>query len=315
MPKLYQGKRGGVYYKSKGRKVYVTNRFGNEEIPSHYLPNSLYNTEGYAINLNTVDLSKLNIISGKIINYFTENVKQPNSFIVKSMKPFDIAFPIIPKNYDNNPVLIFDLDKTIDDKSVSPLFFNLIEKYPQHLYVVTARPDYYLDFTYKYDDFIYNISKKEDFKAILHNNTKKVGEKGVKWSNVYCRNRIFQYIAEKLFYALYSEDHPTEEREGLIHGLVKMIQLLHIKSSIGCKWKDMYFFDDSPYNMNAWYKLCNIEKDREDRLSNLNFIGGTDKAVFNENNQTYLDICCKYKDVFGDLNDCFVYADNYYNNA
>ena len=31
MPRLYFGSRGGVYYKRKGRKVYVTNRFGSSD--------------------------------------------------------------------------------------------------------------------------------------------------------------------------------------------------------------------------------------------------------------------------------------------
>ncbi len=33
MPRLYFGSRGGVYYKRKGRKVYVTNSFGSNELP------------------------------------------------------------------------------------------------------------------------------------------------------------------------------------------------------------------------------------------------------------------------------------------
>lgn len=33
MPRLYFGSRGGVYYKRKGRKVYVTNSFGNNKLP------------------------------------------------------------------------------------------------------------------------------------------------------------------------------------------------------------------------------------------------------------------------------------------
>jgi len=33
MPRLYFGSRGGVYYKRKGRKVYVTNSFGSNGLP------------------------------------------------------------------------------------------------------------------------------------------------------------------------------------------------------------------------------------------------------------------------------------------
>ena len=38
MPKLYFGSRGGVYYKRKGRKVYVTNRFGQDSDSDDDIP-------------------------------------------------------------------------------------------------------------------------------------------------------------------------------------------------------------------------------------------------------------------------------------
>ena len=44
MPKLYFGSRGGVYYRKKGRKVYVTNRFGAVPIQRTF-PSLLYDND------------------------------------------------------------------------------------------------------------------------------------------------------------------------------------------------------------------------------------------------------------------------------
>ena len=316
MPKLYKGKRGGVYYKRKGRKVYVTNRFGSdaENKISRLLPNSFYddtsiiNLDNHLENLSTL----LNPVVKSVIEYFTkDNSDQPKSFTVKLSNTLDSY--IIPKKYDNEPVLIFDLDKTIDNDCITPLFHDLVKKFPKYVYVVTARPDaymYYLDVK-KLD----KLSKEDDLGIILHNGTTKAfKEKLDILSNVYCRNWVFQYIAEQL----YKKIHGSVMADGgILAGYVKMIQLLHIKSSIGCEWKDMYFFDDSSDNLQAWKNLKELNiNQNNDNISRLKFIGGEDKCVFNDNDetynhQTYKRMCCDYQKVFGDLDDCFVYAEQY----
>jgi len=59
MPKLYFGSRGGLYYRKKGRKVYVTNRFGNDSRRSSVGSGDDPTTDMYNKNLsNTKELMK-----------------------------------------------------------------------------------------------------------------------------------------------------------------------------------------------------------------------------------------------------------------
>lgn len=280
MPKLYKGKLGGLYYKKKGNKVYITNLFGNKNINllKKYLPNSLYGDKNLSVD---IDIKKIEEVldheSKKIIKYFTTtNEEQPKAFWLD--KNYECYLSEIPENYDNKPVLIFDLDKTIDDDCISPLYHDIVKKFPEHIYVVTARPDYYMYCSENFYNCSSKRSKEQEINDIIYYKTQEAFDNQLKnVSNVYCRNFIFQHIAKKLHKKIHKN-----KKKYLIPGYVKMIQLLHIKSSIGCKWEDMYFFDDSSYNLEAWKNLKNINE--------LNFIGGENKCVFKNNMKTHNEI-------------------------
>lgn len=55
MPKLYTGPRGGLYYKKKGRKIYV-NRFGVSDNDTRSTPSGSVGSAGSAGSIDSADL-------------------------------------------------------------------------------------------------------------------------------------------------------------------------------------------------------------------------------------------------------------------
>lgn len=79
MPKLYFGSRGGVYYKRKGRKVYVS-RFGRkqEQIQGEVRDYKRYGWPSVEIKLNPYEEGYVNELKDNIIEMFSTIVTANN---------------------------------------------------------------------------------------------------------------------------------------------------------------------------------------------------------------------------------------------
>lgn len=273
----------------------------------------------------------------KIINYFLENKSQPKDKIYTNNKLSGFESYQIPK-YHRGPVMIFDLDKTIDDYSVSPLFCELAKEVDNKVYVVTARRDTWTHNWLENYDELYNNNIEKEIKEIsegINAFTEYCSGQQIEIQRFYCFNYVYYKLALELSKYINNvklanielKQHVTEVlKEKFIDympdmsetkenvttnqfantaGLIKMIQLLSIKSSLGCEWSDMWFFDDSSYNFYQWQLLSFFRPE----VGELNFIGGEDKGVFidegKRNSKTYRRFCCEVKNPF---EDCYKWA-------
>lgn len=82
MPKLYQGKRGGTFYRKKGKKIYITNRFGDEQS----IVNSIVNSIIFYIKFhNPVLLYKIFVLDTQ---YSTITEDEYNMIFINAIQPF-----------------------------------------------------------------------------------------------------------------------------------------------------------------------------------------------------------------------------------
>lgn len=273
-----------------------------------------------------------------IARYFFENGDQPNDIIFKKEEYINgFESDEIPKDHRGPPVMIFDLDKTISDESVSPLFCELVKEVDNKVYVVTARRDTWTA-NWLEEHEMDNKDINEEIKYIsegINAFTGYCNDQQIEIQRFYCFNYVYYKLALELskylntitFADIKLKQHLTEvfeenfidympdmseNKKNATHfqfantaGLIKMIQLLSIKSSLGCEWSDMWFFDDSSYNFYQWQLLSFFRPE----VGELNFIGGEDKGVFidkeKRNSKTYRRFCCEMKEPF---EDCYEWA-------
>ena len=72
MPKLYFGSRGGLYYRKKGRKVYVTNRFGSDSRRSSDASSDVSNTSEFVNDFYVEKLEENMINTEKLMRDIKE---------------------------------------------------------------------------------------------------------------------------------------------------------------------------------------------------------------------------------------------------
>lgn len=277
------------------------------------------------------EINYKNIIVTSFINFIVsnKNFDFTKSDIFNSIKDkrFKESLKSIfsKKVQSKDKILVFDLDKTIDKQSISDLFYTVTEKYPDNIYIITARLGHFMKIMYgkyKGDDADKNC-KFVDFDVTAYEEKLMLGDmneffkkKGYgkkepeKWfyyhdymTNTIARNILseIQKNNEKLYNKLMEVKKTNSiystPLDVVIAGLSKILQLYIIKKKLNCSWRNMYMFDDNSETRRIWETLSNPigewdgKSMKKTGLSFLKFIGGRDVSVFKDNNETHYNIC------------------------